>query len=73
MADAKYYFIYNICVYQGENIVNIDIHPSLQKLTTTQKYDANDIIESGIKNDPHGSRHIYMENKYAAPQLFSLM
>ena len=38
-----------------------------------QKYDANDITKSGITNDPHGSRHLYMDNKYAALQLFALM
>ena len=60
-------------MYQGENTGNIDIHPSLHKLPTTQKYDANDIINSGIANDPHGSRNIYMDNQYYTPQLFSLM
>ena len=73
MVDAKYYFIYNIDVYQGNNKENIEIHPSLQKIPTTKKYVANYIINSGIANGPHGSRHIYMENQYAFIKLFSLM
>ena len=60
LADSKYYFIFHIDVYQGENTVNIDMHPSLQKLPTTQKYDANDVINSVITNYLHGSRYIYI-------------
>ena len=68
--DAKYYFIYHIDVYEGENIANIDIQPLLKKLSIKNNYDANDIIKSGIMNNPHGSRHLYMENQYSVPQLF---
>ena len=42
-------------------------------LTTTEKYVADYIIKSGISNYPHGSIHLYMDNPYADPQLFSLM
>ena len=38
-----------------------------------RKYYYNDIINSGIANDPHGSRNLYMNNQYYTPQLFSLM
>ena len=31
------------------------------------------MINSGIKNDPHISRHVYIDNPYDAPQLFSCM
>ena len=70
LADAKYYFVYYIDVYQGNNKANIYIHPSLHNLTTTHKYVANDIIKSEITNDPHEYIHIYMENRYADVQLF---
>ena len=73
LADAKYYFIYNIGVCQGNNTENIDIHPSLQNLPTTHKYVSKDIIKRGVSNDLNRSRHIYMENLYYAPQLFALM
>ena len=73
LADAKYYFIYHLDVYQGKNKANIDIHKSVRKLPTTQKAVANAILKSGIANDPDGSRHIFMDNRYAAPQLLALM
>ena len=73
LEDAKYHSIYYIDVYQGKNTANTDIRPSLNNLPTTQKTVANAIIKIWIKNDPHGSRHIYMDNQYAAQQLFSLI
>ena len=73
LADAKHYFIYHLDVYQGKNKANIDIHPSVRNLPTTQKAVANAIIKSGISNDSDGSRHIFMDNRYAAPQLLALM
>ena len=73
LADTKYYFIYHLDVYQGKNKANIDIDSTITHLPTTQKAVANAIIKSGIANDPHGCRHIFMDNRYAAPQLFALM
>ena len=73
LADAKYYFIYHIDVYQSNNTANIDIRPSLHNLPTIQKSFADAIIKSGISNYSRGSRHLYMYNRYASPQRFSLM
>ena len=73
LADAKYYLIHHIDVYQGNNTENIDIHPSLRNLPTTQKSIANAIIKSVIANYPHGYRHIFLDNRYSAPQLFTLV
>ena len=73
LADAKYYFIYHLDVYQGKNRNNIDVHEEAKKLPTTQKAVANAILKSEIANDPHGSRHLYMDNRYTAPQLLALM
>ena len=73
MDDEKYYLIYTIDVHQGKNTENIEIHPSLHNLSTTQKSVANTIIKSGITNDTRGSRHICMDNKYDNPQVFSLI
>ena len=61
-SDAKYYFVYHFDVFQGKNTENIYIHPSLHNLLTTQKAVADDLIKSVITNNPHGSRHLYMEN-----------
>ena len=73
LADARDYFIYHLDVYQGKNKANIDIHPSVKHLPTTQKAVANSILKSGIDNDEHGCRYLFMDNRYAAPQLFALM
>ena len=72
LADAKYYFIYHIDVYQGKNIENIDIHLLLHNLPATHKAVDNAIIKGVIANDPHVSIHIYMKILYADPQLFAL-
>ena len=60
-------------MYQGNNTANIDIQPSLHNLTTTQKAVNNAVIKSGIANHPRGSRHLSIENRYAAQQIFALM
>ena len=61
------------CCYLGQNIANIDIDDSLKCLPTTQKAVANAIIQSGIANDVNGCRYLYMDNRYACPQLLALM
>ena len=73
LADARDYFICHLDVYQGKNKVNIDIHPSVKYLPTTQKAVANSILKSGIDNDEYGYIYLFMDNRYAAPQLFALM
>ena len=73
LADSRDYFIYHLDVYQGKNKANVDIHPSVRSLPTTQKAVANSILKSGINNDKDGCRYLYMDNRYAAPQLFALM
>ena len=73
LADSKHYFIYHLDVYQGKNKANVDIHPSVRHLPTTQKAVANAILKSKINNDRDGCRYLFMDNRYAAPQLFALM
>ena len=65
--------MYHLGVYQGKNRANIDIHPSVQALPTTQKAVANAILKADIDNDNHGCRFLFMDNRYAAPQLFAMM
>ena len=62
LAYSKYYLIIYIDLYKGNNTSNIDIYPSLHNLPTTQKAAYNAITKSGVANDTHGSRHIYMVN-----------
>ena len=73
LSDSRDYFIYHLDVYQGKNVANIDIHPSVRRLPTTQKAVANAILKSKINNDKDGCRYLFMDNRYAAPQLFALM
>ena len=60
-------------MYQGKNRANIDVSPTLHRLPTTQKAVANAIVKSQIANDRDGSRHIFMDNRHEAPQLFEIM
>ncbi len=60
-------------MYQGKNRANTDIHPSVRQLPTTQKAVANAILKSQIDNDKDGCRYLFMDNRYAAPQLLALM
>ena len=69
-ADSRDYFMYQLNVYQGKNKSNVDIRSSVRSLPTTQKAVANSILKSGINNDKDGCRYLYMDNRYAAPQLF---
>ena len=73
LADTDYYNVFHLDVYQGSNKANIDIHPTLHKLPTTKKVVANAILKNRIDNDPNGSRRLYMDNRYASPQVFALM
>ena len=73
LADSIEYFIYHLDVYQGKNKSNIDIDNSLLHFPTTQKAVANAIVKSGIANDPNGCRYIFMDNRYACPQLFAIL
>ena len=58
---------------QGNNTASIDICPSVHNLPATHKYVSNAIINSGIVNNSHGYRHLYIDNRYAVPQLFVLI
>ena len=73
LSDAKYYFIYHLDVYQGKISNNIDVHKDSRKLPTTQRAVANTILKSEIVNDPNGSRHLFMDYQYCAPQLMALI
>lgn len=61
LADTCGYFIHHIDVYQGKNIVNVDINDALKSLPKTQKTTANVIIQSGIANNIDGLRCIFMD------------
>ena len=68
-----YFLVYAITCYLGQNKANIDIEDSLKCLPTTHKAVANAIVQSVIANDINGCRYLYMDNRYACPQLLALM
>ena len=68
-----YFLACVITCYLGQNKANIDIDDSLKCLPTTQKAVANAIVQSGIANDINGCRYLYMDNRYACPQLLALL
>jgi hypothetical protein len=62
-ANSKSYEVYHVDVYQGRNSQNIDIHPSIHSLPTTQKAVLNAVIAMDLhKSKNHGARHIAMDN-----------
>eukprot|EP00957_Ditylum_brightwellii_P044274 3359032-Ditylum_brightwellii.AAC.1 len=71
--DAEHYFIYHLDCCQGKHKTNLDIDPTIRRLQTTQKAVANAILESDIVNDSNRCRFLYMDNRYATPQLFAIM
>jgi hypothetical protein len=69
-ADSKTYAVYHVDVYQGKNPCNIDIHPSISSLPTTQKAVVNACIGMGLhQKTTDGARHISMDNRYQCPEL----
>ena len=45
----------------------------LHRLPITQKAVANAIVKIQIANDKDGSRHVFMDDRHAAPQLYEIM
>ena len=73
LADGKYYFVQNIDMYQGKNIVNIDIHNLAKQLPTTIKAVINSFLDSNIENDLYGARKLFLDNSYYFPYLFEIL
>ena len=70
---SKYYFIYHLNVYQGENKASIDIHKITRGLTATHEAVENTILKSVIDNDENESRHTLIDNRYGSLKLFIIM
>ena len=60
-------------VYHGKNKATIGINHLVRELFTTKKAVANDILKSGVNNDVDRCRYIFMDNRYAAPQLLAMV
>ena len=73
MEYSKQYLIYNFYVYQVYNWVNVDVHTMARGLPTTPKGTANDKVKIQNLNDSKGRRWMFLENKYAYPQLLAIM
>ena len=73
MSEANHSFVNNLNVYQGNNQKNVDVHPRVRGLTTTQRYVANSILKTQIENDPIICRYLFLHRRYASPQLLEIM
>ena len=73
MSNRKYYFVWNIDMYQGNNEGNIDIHHRAKQLPTMMKEVINSILASNIANDHFGVRIIFLKHWYACPELFEIL
>ena len=60
-------------MYRGENTGHIDIHHVAKQRTTTIKAVINAILASNITNDCCGARKIFLHDRYACPDLFSII
>ena len=73
MTDVTHCFICHLDVHQFKNKANIGISLTLHGLPTTQKAVANAIVKSQIADDKDGCCHACMDERCAAPQLFSII
>ena len=60
-------------MYQGKNLEIIGIPEEIKSLSSMQKTVANAVMQSGIGNDPHGMRLLFMDNRYTATPLFIIL
>ena len=60
-------------VYQGKIKANIDINYLGKELLITQKTVVNAILKPGINNEVDGCCYIFMNNRYAVPQLLAMI
>jgi len=52
---------------------NAHIVEEAWSLPTTQKAVVNAVVQAKINCYPHGSRELYMDNRYSSPELFVLL
>ena len=69
LSDARRYNILHLDVYQGKNANNINIHPAIQDLPTTQKAVANSLHSTGLHEETQGMHCLSMDNRYQCPEL----
>ena len=73
LTGRKYYFVWKIGIYLWKNAGKIDIYHRAKQLTTTMKAVINDFLDSNIANDNYGAWKIFLEKRYACPELFSII
>ena len=73
LADSKYYFVWHLDVYQGNNAGNIDIHHRAKQLPTTMKAVNNSALAANIANDYCGTRKLFFDKRYAFTELFVVL
>ena len=60
-------------MFEGKSKANIDINPSVKHLNTAQKLVANSILKLDMDDCINSCRHLFMDNKNVAPQIFALI
>ena len=73
MASSRSYAILHIDVYQGKNATNSYIREEAKKLPTTMKAVVNACYALELHKGTNGFRHLFMDNRYAAPQLLVIL
>ena len=62
-----------MCIRERTRQIYIDIHHLVKDLSTAQKAVTNVILKAGINNNVNVCRYIFMDNRYASPQLLAMM
>ena len=73
LAESKYYFFRHLDMYQRNNAGKIDIHHCAKQLPTKMKAVINYILALNFDNDHCGARKIFLDNRYAWPELFTII
>ena len=71
--NIKYYFVWNIYVYQGNKTGNIYIHHREKQPPIMIKAVINSSLASNIENDHYGAQKIFLDNMYACTEFFSII
>ena len=72
-SNRKYYFVWNIDMYQGNNEGNIDIHHRAKQLPTMMKEVINSVLASSIANGHYSAWKISLDNMYACQYIFAIL
>ena len=73
LADSAHFFVRHIDVYQVNNAGKVYIHARSDNTITTIKAFVNGIIAAGVGNDTDGARKMFLDNRYACPEILAIL